>query len=53
MMLKEVHLEDTVFYDYENDRTFYISYLVFNPGGKKAFYMRQLEMIAKTISINS
>jgi len=41
-----------LFYDYENDRTFYISYLVFNPGGKKAFYMRQLEMIAKTIDIN-
>ena len=42
-----------VFYDYKNDRTFYISYLVFNPGGKKAFYMRQLEMIAKTITVNS
>jgi len=41
-----------IFYDYKNDRTFYISYLVFNPGGKKAFYMRQLEMIAKTININ-
>jgi|TARA_B100001093_G_scaffold520323_1_gene614690 hypothetical protein len=42
-----------VFYDYKNDRTFYISYLVFNPGGKKAFYLRQLEMIAKTITVNS
>ena len=41
-----------LFYDYENDRTFYISYIVFNPGGKKAFYMRQMEMIAKTIDIN-
>ena len=41
-----------IFYDYENDRTFYISYIVFNPGGKKAFYMRQMEMIAKTIDIN-
>ena len=41
-----------LFYDYENDRTFYISYIVFNPGGKKAFYMRQMEMIAKTIEIN-
>ena len=41
-----------LFYDYKNDRTFYISYIVFNPGGKKAFYMRQMEMIAKTIDIN-
>ena len=41
-----------LFYDYENDRTFYISYIVFNPGGKKAFYLRQMEMIAKTIEIN-
>ena len=41
-----------LFYDYENDRTFYISYIVFNPGGKKAFYIRQMEMIAKTIEIN-
>ena len=41
-----------IFYDYENDRTFYISYIVFNPGGKKAFYMRQMEMIAKTIDIS-
>ena len=40
-----------LFYDYENDRTFYISYIVFNPGGKKAFYLRQMEMIAKTINI--
>ena len=36
-----------IFYDYENDRTFYISYIVFNPGGKKAFYMRQMEMMLK------
>ena len=40
-----------LFYDYKNNRTFYISYIVFNPGGKKAFYMRQLEMIAQTIDI--
>ena len=40
-----------LFYDYKNDRTFYISYIVFNPGGKKAFYMRQMEMITRTINI--
>ena len=43
--------EGYLFYDYSNDRTFYISFQVFNPGGKKAFYMRQMEMIAKTITI--
>ncbi len=43
--------EGYLFYDYDNDRTFYVSFQVFNPGGKKAFYMRQMEMIAKTVTI--
>ena len=41
-----------LFYDYKNDRTFYVCYIVFNPGGKKAFYLRQMEMIANTIDID-
>ena len=27
-----------IFYDYENDRTFYISYIVFNPEEKSILY---------------
>jgi len=38
-----------LFYDYESDRTFYITYLIFNPGGKKAFYMKQMELFSKTL----
>jgi len=38
-----------LFYDYESDRTFYVTYLIFNPGGKKAFYMKQMELFSKTL----
>ena len=41
-----------LFYDYESDRTFYITYMIFNPGGKKAFYMKQMELFSKTLQIN-
>ena len=41
-----------LFYDYESDRTFYITYMVFNPGGKKAFYMKQMELFSKTLQTN-
>tara|TARA_B100001996_G_scaffold105166_1_gene79075 strand:- start:202 stop:1218 length:1017 start_codon:yes stop_codon:yes gene_type:complete len=40
-----------LFYDYESDRTFYVTYLIFNPGGKKAFYMKQMELFSKTLTI--
>ena len=41
-----------LFYDYESDRTFYVTYLIFNPGGKKAFYMKQMELFSKTLQTN-
>ena len=40
-----------LFYDDESDRTFYITYLVYNPGGKKAFYIRQMDLIARTFKV--
>ena len=40
-----------LFYNYESDRTFYITYLVYNPGGKKAFYIRQMNLIAQTFRV--
>ena len=39
-----------LFYDYESDRTFYVTYMVFNPGGRKAFYMKQMELFIKTLN---
>ena len=41
-----------VFFDQETNRTFFITYLVFNPGGKKVFYLKQMELIAKTFKSN-
>lgn len=41
-----------IFFDQETNRTFFISYLVFNPGGKKVFYLKQMELIAKTFRSN-
>ena len=40
-----------LFYDDESDRTFYITYLVYNPGGRKAFYIRQMDLIARTFRV--
>ena len=40
-----------LFYDNESDRTFYITYLVYNPGGRKAFYIRQMDLIAQTFRV--
>jgi hypothetical protein len=40
-----------LFYDYASDRTFYVTYMVFNPGGRKAFYMKQMELFTKTLNI--
>ena len=40
-----------LFYDNESDRTFYITYLVYNPGGRKAFYIRQMDLIARTFRV--
>ena len=34
-----------IFYDYENDRTFYISYIVFNPGGKSERYSKASSLL--------
>ena len=39
-----------LFYDYASDRTFYVTYMVFNPGGRKAFYMKQMELFIKTLN---
>ena len=43
--------EGYLFYDYDSDRTFYINYLVFNPDGRKAFYIRQMNLIARTLKV--
>ncbi len=43
--------EGYLFYDYDSDRTFYINYLVFNPDGRKAFYIRQMNVIARTLKV--
>ncbi len=38
-----------IFYDNRSDRTFHINTLVYNPGKTKATYIKQLELIAKSI----
>ena len=43
--------EGYLFYDYDSDRTFYINYLVFNPDGRKAFYVKQMNLIARTLKV--
>ena len=42
-----------LFYDYVSDKTFYVTYMVFNPGGRKAFYMKQMELFSKTLETKS
>ncbi|GIT10044.1 MAG: hypothetical protein CM1200mP31_2130 [Candidatus Neomarinimicrobiota bacterium] len=32
-------------------QNFYITYLVYNPGGRKAFYIRQMDLIARTFRV--
>ena len=40
-----------LFYDYASDKTFYVTYMIFNPGGRKAFYMKQMELFIKTLKV--
>jgi len=40
-----------IFYDDKSDRTFHINTLIHNPGKKKALYIKQMELIAKSFKV--
>ena len=40
-----------IFYDEYNNRTFHMNYLIHHPGNDKSIFMRQLDMIVRSISI--
>ena len=41
-----------IFYDEKHDRTYHLNYLIHHPGSDKSIFMRQLDMIVKSINIH-
>ena len=40
-----------VFYDQQSDKTFHLNYLIHHPGNDKSIFMRQLDLIVKSFTI--
>jgi hypothetical protein len=41
-----------VFYDEQSDKTFHLNYLIHHPGNDKSIFMRQLDLIVKSFTID-
>ena len=40
-----------VFYDEQSNKTFHLNYLIHHPGNDKSIFMRQLDLIVKSFTI--